>query len=94
MSPQPTAPPKSDAPKVDAPTTPQGNARSDDPLAGAVGALLDIATKLQSEKSDLLGRIGANRDTLRNLAKQGAGTDEQRKRIADLYPERKKGEKS
>lgn len=88
----PAAPKTPDTPAPKTPDTPPVTpADTSDPLAAAVGQLLTIADGLKAEKEQLLKRIGANRDTLRNLALQGAGTPEQQKAITAHYPERKKG---
>lgn len=58
------------------------------PLSAAVDALLDIAADLGEQKAELMAKIDANRQTLRNLRVQGAASDEQAEEIETRYPTR------
>lgn len=51
-----------------------------------VSDLFKRADELQEDKREVLEGIGANRETLRNLDKQGFLSDEESAKLRKLYP--------
>lgn len=75
-------------------TAPKPTDKADEPVKHTAGSppwAIEQAKKLEKERGELMLRIGANRDFLRNLHKMGALDGEQRKFVETFYPEKEKG---
>lgn len=51
-----------------------------------VEQLLDQAEELETEKEELYGRVGANRETLRNILTTGLLSRDQARAVLTVYP--------
>lgn len=84
MSPQPTPAPAAPAPRL------LPNLEGDHPK-GSPRWLVARAVEFEKERAALMTKIGANRDSLRNLLKQDALEDDLAKFVREFYPEKEKG---